>query len=211
MKCYITTLYVHYVTATCGSSSSGDWYYNNVTDNCFFVSRAPDMWDPAELSCRGLNSHLATVEKDDHLFLSKIISRHGLADTNYWIGLRMVNPALLTYSWVDGNLGNVYRQWDKNEPDPRGVQDCVVMNSRTGKYRDDYCMRPTGYRFICMKAKEDLTPPATTVAPEVYEKWGCPITCQNCVMFRKYTVKLFVNEKLRVKMETFQKACSNKQ
>ncbi|OWA55423.1 putative Macrophage mannose receptor 1 [Hypsibius exemplaris] len=129
-----------------------------------------------------MDSHLATIEAQDQEFLTVTLSALTPLDTLSWIGLRLVNPTTLTHSWIDGNLASLHRAWDVNEPNPMGVQACVVMVSGSGKWRDDYCQRAPGYRFICRKAKAPIIP-VIIEPPAVVETWGCPVECQNCTRF----------------------------
>ncbi|OQV11956.1 C-type mannose receptor 2 [Hypsibius exemplaris] len=191
--------------ASCGLAGSGDWFYNPLTDSCFFLSHNPMTWDGAEQTCNFLESHLATVTKDDHPFLTKLISRYSMPYTEYWIGLRLTDPNLLTHHWIDGTFENVFRPWDHNEPNPQGVQACVKMSNLHGFWLDDYCQRPGGYRFICQKSKAPMVP-ATTAAPEIVETWGCPSTCRNCVRFRDSCYFVSPRE-IRVTWDEARNAC----
>ncbi|OQV11953.1 Macrophage mannose receptor 1 [Hypsibius exemplaris] len=168
--------------ATCGASNAGEWFYNPLTDTCFFISTNQMFWDDAELACNNRASQLASVTVDDNAFLLDIIKQQTVRDTSYWIGLRLTNPSLLTHHWIDGNLENVFRNWNRDEPDPKGVQACTLISNIEGFWLDDYCHGVRPYRYICKKSKAPLIP-ATTVAPEVVETWGCPSTCVNCVRF----------------------------
>ncbi|OQV23363.1 Macrophage mannose receptor 1 [Hypsibius exemplaris] len=164
--------------ASCGFSKTGDWFYDAKTDSCFFVSRTFASWPNAELTCNSMDAHLATIERDNHLFLRQILTRDYPTDTNFWIGLRLKNVHTMTHSWVDGDAANIFRVWDYNEPNNEATKACVVMNNGQGKWRDFRCQ--WSFRFVCRKPK---IPVILVKPPVVNESWGCPAACKDCLRF----------------------------
>ncbi|OQV23366.1 putative Macrophage mannose receptor 1 [Hypsibius exemplaris] len=166
--------------ATCGFSDTGDWFYDSKTDNCFFVSRTLASWPNAERTCNSMDSHLATIEQDNHEFVKQILALDYPAGTNFWIGLRLQHIQTMTHTWVDGNVANVFRAWDNNEPNSEGAEACVVMNNLNGKWHDYRCQWANGYRFVCRKPK---TPVVPVIPPVIQDHWGCPTACTNCIRY----------------------------
>ncbi|OQV23367.1 Macrophage mannose receptor 1 [Hypsibius exemplaris] len=166
--------------ATCGFSRIGEWFYDAKTDSCFFVSRTFASWSNAERTCNSMDSHLATIDQDNHEFVRLSLAREAPIGTYFWIGLRLQHIQTMTHTWVDGNVSNVYRAWDNNEPSSQGAEACVVMNNVNGKWHDYRCQWANGYRFLCRKAK---TPVVPVIPPVVQDNWGCPAVCKDCLRY----------------------------
>ncbi|OWA52739.1 Macrophage mannose receptor 1 [Hypsibius exemplaris] len=166
------------VSARCNNgvvNSNGDWYYDAVTDTCFFYSTITATWPAAEQHCVFMGAHLATIEPQNQQFVQSIIQGGTPGRKLAWIGLRLSNLQTNTHSWVDGNLANLFRPWDTNEPSAQGTEGCVVMNSDNGKFCDFRCQWANGNRFVCRETKPNDNPPMPTTA-DVQEHWGCPIS-----------------------------------
>ena len=168
---------------SCGPSTAGDWFYHGPTESCFFLSKTNDTWDNAESACLNMSSHLASITEADHYYVRTVLRQNSPMETDYWIGLRLLDPSRMTHRWVDGSNENMYREWDTGEPNAKGLQDCGVINTRTGKFRDQYCQQPVSLRFICKKSKMPIIPKPAAVGWSPL--WGCPTNCRNCVAFRK--------------------------
>jgi hypothetical protein len=161
---------------------NADWYYDSVTDTCYMVSTTVNTWDNAERTCNSINGHLPTVAYNEHNFLAIILSRHIEVGQRFWIGLRLVDPVNKRHQWIDGSF-SLYREWDKDEPNPTGVQACVSMSNTNGRWIDDYCLKELP--FVCAVSKTPVTtaPPP----PAISDSWGCPTACidtSRCVAFR---------------------------
>ncbi|XP_055351238.1 uncharacterized protein LOC129597631 [Paramacrobiotus metropolitanus] len=165
---------------TCGESSHGDWFYHPQSDSCFLVSRFDVNWGNAETLCNSAQAHLATVEADQQDFLTTVLGKQAGNATQFWIGLRLRDVATNQHAWVDGST-SYFRAWAPGEPHPFGVEACVTMDSRTGKWKDEVC--GVDFPYVCKKRRTPIVPTVTPTPPASYETWGCP--CPNCVPFRE--------------------------
>lgn len=183
LECLFRPIYL--IVGKCPAAlGDGTWYYESFTDSCFFVSTASDTWENAENACNAKQAHLASVNFDQQLFLTTVLSRYAATDAHFWIGLRLEDPVTRQHMWVNGDTTR-YRNWDNNEPNSNGLEACVTIGNRNGKWKDDYCLRQ--FKYVCMAAN---SPVNTTEAP-VQETWGCPDNCTGCVVFRKCLLLMY--------------------
>jgi hypothetical protein len=105
----------------------------------YWFCRPSRDWADAQLRCEAVGMHLATIEDaaENNFVLSMIEGDTyiGLSDT--------VTEG--TFEWVDGS-SLAYTDWDTDQPNDSGNQDCVEMNL-TGAWNDETCS--IGQYFIC--------------------------------------------------------------
>jgi Lectin C-type domain len=104
-------------------------------------------WGRAEVYCRGLGGHLATLRSDgDNAFVFRQANEYSHEKT--WIGLNDLRRKH-TFSWADGSAG-AYTHWAPGEPnDAGGHEDCGQLNRYfpDDGWNDEDCDQPL--LFVC--------------------------------------------------------------
>ena len=122
-------------------------------------------WFEAEVYCKGLGGHLASIQSG--FGLATIASASQLSTKGgkgFWIGLNNLNKTL-GYQWIDGKPTSFFN-WNNGEPNNfNGIEECVEVQSNQG-WNDVNCYLNKGW--ICKIAK-GITPPTTPiVVPETF-------------------------------------------
>ncbi len=105
----------------------------------YWFCRPSRDWADAQARCEAVGMHLATIEDaaENNFILSMI-------EGDTYIGLSDTDTEG-TFTWIDGSA-LTYTNWDTDQPNDTGGQDCVEMNL-TGAWNDETCT--IGQFFIC--------------------------------------------------------------
>jgi hypothetical protein len=100
-------------------------------------------WEAARNSCIDLGGDLAsitTVAVQTLLFDLQ-------SEVDFWIGGNDLTTDT-TFAWINGDEW-IYDNWNTNQPNHLGGQDCVKMKKDTGRWDDVSCGRE--FMFACQK------------------------------------------------------------
>ena len=87
------------------TSGAGGWFYIADSDECLYISKRPNTWENAVFECLQRASLLGVLTAQNAAPISQKVSQYSTGSvstsTQYWIGLRVVNPALQSHEWID--------------------------------------------------------------------------------------------------------------
>src|SRR5690242_19175456 len=105
-----------FLQGTCGASTSeGDWYYSNATDECFYFTHKPEPFQSAQAACQVVGANLVTVTDKNHKFITRTANPFAAKPTPFWIGLYQSDPNTQEHLWIDGHV-STFRAWETDEP-----------------------------------------------------------------------------------------------
>jgi len=94
--------------------------------------------------------------QDDMMDIRDAIALKGLTvETLAWIGLKRKSNNSKTWLWSDGSPLD-FTEWDKNEPNNQGLENCVEYREKTGGWNDKNCITPTAAIYM-VKATDETS------------------------------------------------------
>ncbi|XP_073943665.1 uncharacterized protein isoform X2 [Choristoneura fumiferana] len=129
----------------------------STTGSCYRVATIQAKWDEAYANCQSEGAHLAIINNAGELEVVKdmLQSTPGYIEGwQFFVGVRAERTEPRVFKTVlNQTLEEVgYQPWDDNEPNNEfGVEYCVSILRRSGKYNDTVC--GNRYSYVCEKER----------------------------------------------------------
>jgi hypothetical protein len=98
-------------------------------------------WEEAQEVCESVDMFLITIDSS-----SEQSWMEGVTSDDVWIGLNDMDIED-SWEWIDGGTSS-YTNWDTDQPDNYGNQDCVISQTSAGGEWDDMACSDS-YDFVC--------------------------------------------------------------
>ena len=118
--------------------------------SCYYLPRNSELhktnWEEARVACQKLNGDLVSInDKAENDFLYSQ-TRSGFDFNNVWIGLSDVGHMYWYSTWVDQSP-TTFTYWERNKPDRRLKESCVVAYRATWYWGDKSC--GDKFNYVC--------------------------------------------------------------
>ncbi|XP_077422540.1 uncharacterized protein LOC144052393 [Vanacampus margaritifer] len=137
--------------------------WKNHDGQCYFFSSNAVPWEQADVNCRTIGGHLASIwDKDEQSWLSSQTEKQ-----NHWIGLTDTIKGG-HWTWTDGSPF-IFKGWFPGQPNNLGGNEhCGLVEGSLAQWHDYPCSRK--FKYICKRASDETRcPPPPTCPP--------PTTC----------------------------------
>ncbi len=135
---------------------TAQWHESPVTRHSYRVLSVPSTWQEARERCQRLGIHLATVgDATEQAFIEATVFSDIITHEALWIGATdLADGVKGAYAWTTAEPFGYTAFHDQQPDNLDGNQDCLVIDGRSRRWHDRYCM--TKYPAVC-EAEPDWT------------------------------------------------------
>jgi hypothetical protein len=119
---------------------------DTTSNHCYLLFDTPLSWSAAQAACAALSPPaylVSTTSQQEEMLLDGLV-----AGRRVWIGASD-QAQERTFTWTSGE-SFIFSNWNQDEPNDDGTEDCVAKESGHGRWNDDECK--DAHAYVCERA-----------------------------------------------------------